>query len=337
MSKIAINGFGRIGRATLRSIFNRQLQDDIEVVAVNDLTNIEMLAHLLKKDSVYGDFFFDVNHTKDSIIVQDKEIKVLSEKEPANLPWEELGVQTVVESTGLFTDREDAKKHLDAGAEKVIISANSKNADFDVVLGVNENKLDFSKHTVISNCSCTTNCAAPVIKILNNNFGVNSAHLITVHAVTSTQNIVDGPSKNLRRTRAAFRASIPQPTGAAVAVTKVIPELEGRLSGMAVRVPVLCGSVVEFVVNTKDDVGVDNVNRVFKQAAENKMQNILAVDESDSLVSLDIVGHPASAVVDLPLTEVLGGDLVKVVAWYDNEYGYASRLADLVQFINEED
>ncbi len=335
MAKIAINGFGRIGRATFRSIFNRQLQEDIEIAAINDLTNIEMLAHLLKKDSVYGDFLFDVEHTKDSLIVHGKEIKVISEKDPSKLPWENLGVQTVIESTGRFTDREGAKKHLDAGAEKVIISANSKNADFNIVLGVNDNQLDLSKHTIVSNCSCTTNCAAPVIKVLDNNFTVNSAHLITVHAVTSTQNLVDGPSKNLRRTRAAFRASIPQPTGAAVAVTKVIPELEGKLSGMAVRVPVLCGSVVEFVVNVEKETTAEEVTGALEQAAAGAMESVITVDSSDSLVSLDIVGNSSSAVVDLPLTEVLEGNLVKVVAWYDNEYGYASRLADLVGLINE--
>ncbi len=336
MSRIAINGFGRIGRATLRSIFNRQLQGDIEIAAINDLTNIEMLAHLLKKDSVYGDFFFDVEAGEKSIVIDNKEIKVLSEKDPAKLPWQDLGVETVIESTGRFTNREDAKMHLEAGAEKVIISANSKNADFNIVLGVNDNQLDISKHNIISNCSCTTNCAAPVIKILNNAFAISSCHLITVHAVTSTQNLVDGPSKNLRRTRAAFRSSIPQPTGAAVAVTKVLPELEGKLSGMACRVPVLCGSVVEFVAHVQEKTTVKKVNKEFRKAVKGALENVITVDDTDSLVSLDIIGNPSSAIIDLPLTEVLEGNLVKVVAWYDNEYGYASRLADLAQILHEQ-
>ncbi len=333
MSRIAINGFGRIGRATLRSIFNRNLQEDISVVAINDLTNVDMLAHLLGKDTVYGEFSFDVEVSGDRMLVGGQEIKVFSEKDPAALPWKDLDVETVIESTGLFTDRDDAKKHLGAGAEKVIISANSKSADYTVVLGVNDQSLNFSKHRIISNASCTTNCAAPVVKVLNDTFGINSAHLITVHAVTSTQNLVDGPSKNLRRTRAAFSAAIPQPTGAAVAVTKVIPQLEGKLSGMAYRVPVLCGSVVELVAYVKGDTDVTEVNNALRSAADSSMRNILAVDDSDSLVSLDIIGNSASAIVDLALTEVLEGNLIKVVAWYDNEYGYASRLADLVNLI----
>ncbi len=319
--KIAINGLGRIGRAALKVAMGRP---EVEVAAVNDLTDLETLKYLLKYDSVYGRF--------DKADELGRSIQALSEKDPEKLPWADLGVDVVVESTGFFADKSGAMKHLQAGAKKVIISANSKDADLSVVMGVNHAQYNPLEHNIIANCSCTTNCAAPVMKVLNDNFTVKKAYMTTVHAVTSTQNLVDGPNEKLRRGRAAFASIIPTSTGAASAVVRVLPELEGRITGAAFRVPVLCGSVLEVVAQIAEETSPEKVNEVFKKAASGNFKNIIETND-EGLVSTDIIGTTASAIVDLPLTEVIG-DFVRVVVWYDNEYAYALRLIDLVKFID---
>jgi len=321
--RVAINGLGRIGRAALRVARERP---EVEVVAVNDLADLETLRYLLKYDSVYGKF--------DCADELGRSIKVLSEKDPENLPWADLGVDVVIESTGRFTNKVGAAKHLHAGAEKVVISANSKDADLSVVMGVNHQQYNPSEHNVIANCSCTTNCAAPVMKILNDSFTIRRAYMTTIHAVTSTQNLVDGPNKKLRRGRAAFASTIPTTTGAADAVVRVLPNLSGRITGAAFRVPVLCGSVLEVVAYVAKETSAEEVNEVFCQAANGDYKNIVEVN-NEGLVSQDIIGTTASAIIDLPLTEVLG-DFVRVVAWYDNEYAYAVRLVDLVELVGKE-
>ena len=318
--KIAINGLGRIGRAALKVAMGRP---EVEVAAVNDLANLETLKYLLKYDSIYGRF--------DRADELGRSIQVLSEKDPEKLPWANLGVDTVIEATGFFANKEGATKHLAAGAKKVIISANSKDADLSVVLGVNHEQYNPTKHNILANCSCTTNCAAPVMKVLNDNFTIRKAYMTTVHAVTSTQNLVDGPNEKLRRGRAAFASIIPTTTGAAEAVVSVLPELEGRITGAAFRVPVLCGSVLEVVAHLAEETSAEKINQVFKKVSEGNLKGIVEVNE-EGLVSADIPGTTASAIVDLPLTEALG-DFVRVVAWYDNEYAYAMRLLDLVEHI----
>ncbi|MCG2686355.1 type I glyceraldehyde-3-phosphate dehydrogenase [Candidatus Parcubacteria bacterium] len=315
---IAINGFGRIGRQFYKLA---AASPDLEVVAVNDLTDRETLLHLLKYDSVYGKF--------DS---PSKTPQFLSEKDPSQLPWKKLGVAVVVESTGRFTARGDAAGHLKAGAKKVIISANSKDADLSVVLGVNHEQYDSGKHEVLANCSCTTNCAAPVVKVLDDQFGVVRAQLTTVHAYTSTQNLVDGPQKDLRRARAAALSIIPTTTGAAKAVVQVLPQLKGKLDALAFRVPVACGSVIDLVAEVKKEVTVEEINRAFEKAAAGKLAGILEYSE-EPLVSADIVGSTLSAIFDAPLTRVVDGSLVKIVAWYDNEWAYAARLVDLCKLV----
>jgi len=321
--KLAINGLGRIGRAALRIAVDRP---EIEVVAVNDLADLETLKYLLKYDSVYGRF-----DKADEVL---QAVQFFSEKDPEKLPWADLGIDVLIESTGFFTDKVGAMKHLAAGAKKVIISANSKDADLSVVMGVNHHLYDPAKHNVIANCSCTTNCAAPVIKILNDNFTIKKAYMTTVHAVTASQNLVDGPKKVRREGRAAFASIIPADTGAAEAVVRVLPELEGRITGSAFRVPVLCGSVLEVVAQIAEETSSAEVNEIFKKAAAENFQGIVEVNE-EGLVSTDIIGTTASAIVDLPLTEVINfpdvkdENMVKVVAWYDNEYAYACRLVDL--------
>lgn len=331
MIKVAINGFGRIGRCFFKVALENK---DLEIVAVNDLTDPENLAYLLRYDTVYGRWDKPVGVKGSNLIVDGQKIKVLSEKDPALLPWKELEVDLVVESTGRFTDHENSSKHLSAGAKKVVISANSKDADFSVVLGVNEEKYDPSKHNIVANCSCTTNCAAPVMKVLHENFNVLKAQMVTIHAVTATQNLVDGPKEDLREGRAALGNTVPAGTGAAKAVVRVLPELEGRFSGSAFRVPVLCGSVIDVVAQVEKKTGVEEINNVFEKEAKGKLKGILSVSE-DALVSSDIVGTPFSAIVDLPLTEVLDGNLIKVDAWYDNEWGYSKRLADAVLLVGK--
>lgn len=332
--KVAINGFGAIGRRALRGHYNNP---DVEFVAVNDLTDAQTLAYLLKYDSNYGIFEAEVDHTENSIIVDGKEIKVFAEKDPANLPWGDLGIDVVVESTGFFTDANDAKKHLEAGAKKVIISAPAKNEDLTVVLGVNHEKYNPAEHNIVSNASCTTNCLAPVAKVLNDEFGIEKGLMTTVHSYTSTQNILDGPYsfKKITRGRAAASNIVPTTTGAAKAISLVLPELEGKLHGMAVRVPTPTGSLVDLTVNVGRNVTVEEVNAAMKKAAEGPMKGILSYNELP-LVSRDFFGDPHSSIFDANYTSVMEGNLVKVLSWYDNEWGYAQRVIDLAIYMAEQ-
>ncbi|MGA1861710.1 type I glyceraldehyde-3-phosphate dehydrogenase [Deferribacter thermophilus] len=325
--KVAINGFGRIGRCTFRAALEKGL--DIDFVAINDLTDAATLAHLLKWDSVHGQFDFDVYSEDDYLVVNGKKIKVYAEKDPANLPWKELGVDVVVESTGLFRKREQASKHLEAGAKKVVISAPAENPDITVVLGVNFDKYDKEKHHIISNASCTTNCLAPVAKVLNDKFGIVKGVMTTVHSYTNDQRILDLPHKDLRRARAAAVSMIPTSTGAAKAVGLVLPELKGKLDGLAIRVPTPNVSIVDLTCELKRDVTAEEVNNAIKEAAESEMKGILQYVE-DELVSIDFNGNPHSSIFDSKLTKVVEGNCVKVFSWYDNEWGYSNRVAELV-------
>lgn len=329
--RIGINGFGRIGRLVLRAAFLKGVQD-LEFVAVNDLADVQVLAHLLKYDSVHGKFPFEVEAKGDTIVVGGKELKVLSVKDPAGLPWRELGIDVVVESTGAFTEREKASSHLSAGAKKVIISAPAKNPDITVVMGVNHEKYDPNKHHVISNASCTTNCLAPVVKVLHENFGVRRGLMTTVHAYTNDQRILDLVHRDLRRARAAALSMIPTTTGAAVAIGEVIPELKGKLDGMAIRVPTPNVSLVDLVVEVEKEVSKDEVNEAFKKASEDELKGILGYTE-EPLVSVDFNGNTLSAVVDGLSTMVIERKMVKVLAWYDNEMGYSMRTVDLLSYI----
>ncbi len=322
--KVGINGFGRIGRMVFRAGFGR---DDIEFVAVNDLTDAKTLAHLLKYDSVAGIFDKDVTNTDDSVVVDGKKIKVYAIKDPAELPWGELGVDVVIESTGLFRDRDSASKHLKAGAKKVVISAPAKGEDITIVLGVNDDLYDKDKHHIISNASCTTNCLAPVAKVLDDEFGMESGLITTIHSYTGDQRILDFPHKDLRRARACAVSMIPTTTGAAKAVGIVLPQLKGKLDGMAIRVPTPNVSVVDLVATLKRPVTKDEVNAAVKKAAEGPLEGILEYEEKP-LVSTDFNGNPASSIFDAPSTYVIG-NTVKVLSWYDNEWGYSSRLVDL--------
>lgn len=330
-TKVGINGFGRIGRLTLRTI-NQYHKDELEVAAINDLTNTATNAHLLKWDSTYGPYPGSVAASDDAITVNGHKVKVFSEKDPASIPWRDCGVDIVIESTGLFTDAAKASAHLKGGAKKVLISAPAKNEDVTIVLGVNEAKYDPKKHTVISNASCTTNGIAPVAKVLHDSFGVDKGLMTTIHAYTNDQKIQDMVHDDLRRARAAAVNIIPTTTGAAHAVTLVIPDLEGRLHGMAFRVPVVTVSVIDFVAELKQEITVEQVNQAFKSAAEGPLTGIMEYCE-EPLVSMDFKGNPASTIVDALSTMVIGGNMVKVLAWYDNEWGYSCRLADLTTFI----
>ncbi|MGE5484340.1 MAG: type I glyceraldehyde-3-phosphate dehydrogenase [Ignavibacteriales bacterium] len=328
--KVGINGFGSIGKRFYRIARRRP---GVEVVAVNDITDAGTLAHLLKYDSNYGTLDAEVSHTSASIIVDGKEIKVLAEKDPAALPWGKLGVDIVIESTGRFVDKEKASLHISpAGARKVIISAPAKNEDITVVMGVNQSKYDPSTHHVISNASCTTNCLAPVAKVVNDKFQIKKGLMTTVHAYTNDQQVLDLPHKDLRRARAAALSIIPTTTGAAKAVALVLPELKGKLNGFALRVPVPVVSIVDLVCQVSREVTVDEVNAALKAAAGGEMKGILGYSEAP-LVSNDYKGTHYSSVVDALSTMVTGGDLVKVVAWYDNEWGYCQRLVDLVEYV----
>ena len=330
--KVGINGFGRIGRLAFR--YALENGNGVDIVAINDLTDANMLAHLLKYDSIHGALKEDVRVEGSSIFVGDKEIKVYSESEPANIPWGELGVEIVIESTGVFRKREQAQKHIDAGAKKVIISAPGTNEDFTTVLGVNEEDYDPANHHVISNASCTTNCLAPFAKVLHEKFGIKRGLMTTIHSYTTDQKILDLPHKDYRRARAAALNIVPTTTGAAKAVAKVLPELEGKLNGMAVRVPTPTGSLVDLVAELEKDVTAEDVNNAFKEAAEGSMKGVLAYTE-DPIVSSDIVGNTHSSIVDGLSTMVMEGNQVKVVSWYDNEVGYASRCIDLAKFLKE--
>jgi glyceraldehyde 3-phosphate dehydrogenase len=328
--RVGINGFGRIGRNYFRALLEQGA--DIEIVAVNDLGDTATTAHLLKYDTILGRLQQEVSHTEDTITVGGKTIKVLSERNPADIPWGELGVDIVIESTGIFTKKEDAEKHLAGGAKKVIISAPAKNEDVTVVMGVNHDTYDPAKHHVISNASCTTNCVAPMAKVLDENFGIVKGLMTTVHAYTNDQRILDFPHKDLRRARAAAENIIPTTTGAAKATALVLPQLKGKLDGMAMRVPVPTGSVTDLVVELSREVTKEEVNAAFQKAAEGELKGILEYTE-DPIVSSDIVNAPASCTFDSSLTMVQEGKNVKVIGWYDNEWGYSNRLVDLTVFV----
>ncbi|WP_102028636.1 type I glyceraldehyde-3-phosphate dehydrogenase [Salirhabdus sp. Marseille-P4669] len=327
--KIGINGFGRIGRNVFRAALKNK---DVEVVAINDLTDANMLAHLLQYDSVHGTLEQKVTVDGNSLVVGDEKVKVLTERDPANLGWGDLGVDIVIESTGRFTQRDDAKKHLEAGAKKVIISAPAKDEDITIVMGVNEDKYDAGSHDVISNASCTTNCLAPMAKVLNDKFGIKRGMMTTVHSYTNDQQILDLPHKDYRRARAAAENIIPTSTGAAKAVSLVLPELKGKLNGMAMRVPTPNVSIVDLVAEFDKNVTVDEVNAALKEAAEGELKGILEYSDLP-LVSRDYNGNPASSTIDALSTMVLEDNLVKVVSWYDNESGYSNRCVDLAVYI----
>ncbi|MBB0243014.1 type I glyceraldehyde-3-phosphate dehydrogenase [Streptomyces alkaliphilus] len=329
--RVGINGFGRIGRNYFRALLEQGA--DVEIVAVNDLGDTATTAHLLKYDTIMGRLQAEVSHTTDTITVDGKTVKVLSERDPADIPWGELGVDIVIESTGIFTKREDAAKHLTAGAKKVLISAPAKNEDFTVVMGVNHEDYDPANHHVISNASCTTNCVAPLAKVMDENFGIVKGMMTTVHAYTNDQRILDFPHKDLRRARAAAQNIIPTSTGAAKATALVLPQLKGKLDGIAMRVPVPTGSVTDLVLEVSRDVTRDEVNAAFQKAAEGQLKGVLEYTE-DPIVSSDIVNWPASCTFDSQLT-MAQGNQVKVVGWYDNEWGYSNRLVDLTVFVGE--
>ncbi|MFE6229132.1 MULTISPECIES: type I glyceraldehyde-3-phosphate dehydrogenase [unclassified Streptomyces] len=329
--RVGINGFGRIGRNYFRALLEQGA--DIEVVAVNDLGDTATTAHLLKYDTILGRLKAEVSHTADTITVDGHTIKVLSERNPADIPWGDLGVDIVIESTGIFTKREDAAKHLAGGAKKVLISAPAKDEDITIVMGVNQDKYDPANHHVISNASCTTNCVAPMAKVLDENFGIVRGLMTTVHAYTNDQRILDFPHKDLRRARAAAENIIPTTTGAAKATALVLPQLKGKLDGIAMRVPVPTGSATDLVVTLDREVTRDEVNAAFKKAAEDgPLKGILFYTE-DPIVSSDIVSDPASCTFDSSLTMVQDGNSVKVLGWYDNEWGYSNRLVDLTTFV----
>jgi glyceraldehyde 3-phosphate dehydrogenase len=336
--RVGINGFGRIGRQVFRIIWERY-PDELEVVAVNDITDTATLAHLLKYDSNYGRFPAEIQARESGFLVDGKEVKVFAQRDPAQLPWKDLGVTVVLESTGLFTDGKKAAVHRESGgAKKVIISAPAKpsdSVDLTIVLGVNEEMYDPAKHHVISNASCTTNCLAPVAKVLHDSFGIRRGLMTTVHSYTNDQRILDLPHKDLRRARAAALNIIPTTTGAARAVALVIPELKGKFDGFALRVPTPTVSIVDFVGELERDTTKDEVNAAFRAAAEGRMKGILGYSE-EPLVSMDLKGDPRSSIVDGQLTNVIGGNLVKVVSWYDNEWGYSCRMADLAKFLSKD-
>lgn len=327
--KVGINGFGRIGRNIFRAAIN---DSELDFVAVNDITDAKTLAHLLKYDSALGILDAEVKAKGDAIVVNGKEIKVFAERDPGNLPWKDLGVEIAIESTGLFTDAEKAKKHLSAGAKKVIISAPAKGEDITIVLGVNHEKYDKEKHNIISNASCTTNCLAPIAKVLLDNFGIKRGFMTTVHSYTNDQRTLDAPHNDLRRARSAAVSIIPTSTGAAKAIGLVIPELKGKMDGIAMRVPTPNVSVVDLVVETEKDVKVEDINNAMKEAAEGKLKGILQyIDEP--LVSIDFRMNPHSSIFDSLQTMVLPGGFAKVISWYDNEWAYSKRVAELAKYI----
>ncbi|MGI5425052.1 type I glyceraldehyde-3-phosphate dehydrogenase [Streptomyces sp. CA-179760] len=332
--RVGINGFGRIGRNYFRALLEQGA--DIEIVAVNDLGDTATTAHLLKYDTILGRLKAEVSHTADTITVDDHTIKVLSERNPAEIPWGELGVDIVIESTGIFTKKADAAKHLAGGAKKVLISAPAKEEDITIVMGVNQDKYEPANHHVISNASCTTNCVAPMAKVLDENFGIVKGLMTTVHAYTNDQRILDFPHSDLRRARAAAENIIPTTTGAAKATALVLPQLKGKLDGIAMRVPVPTGSATDLVVTLQREVTKDEVNAAFKKASEDgDLKGYLAYTE-DQIVSSDIVSDPASCTFDASLTMVQEGNSVKILGWYDNEWGYSNRLVDLTVFVGNQ-
>ncbi len=328
--KVGINGFGRIGRNVFRAAYN---DPNIEIVAVNDITDAATLAHLLKYDSVLGIFEPDVKASENAIITNNQSVKVFAERDPGHLPWKDLGVSIVIEATGLFRKKPDASKHIESGgAQKVIISAPAVEPDITLVLGVNENTYNRDSHHIISNASCTTNCLAPPTKVLNDTFGIEKAFMTTIHAYTNDQRILDQPHGDLRRARAAAVSQIPTTTGAAKAVGLVIPEMKGKIDGIAVRIPTANVSVVDLVALLSQKTTAEDVNKTFRAAANGKMKGILAVEDKP-LVSVDFMANPHSSIIDSQFTRITEGNLVKVLAWYDNEWGYSCRLVDLVKFI----
>ena len=327
--KVGINGFGRIGR----NIFRTALGDpDIDFVAVNDLTDTKTLAHLLKYDSVLGNLDHQITATETGIKVENEEFRVFSQRDPAAIDWESVGAEIVVESTGIFTKAEDAKKHLHGSVKKVIISAPAKNEDITIVLGVNEENYDPAAHNIISNASCTTNCLAPVAKVVHEKFGIRSAQMTTIHSYTNDQQLLDLPHKDMRRARAAALSMIPTSTGAAKAVALVLPELKGQFDGISVRVPTPNVSLVDVVMNLEKETTAEEVNRAFKDAANEELRGILAFSE-EPLVSVDYKRNPNSSIVDAEYTKVIGGNMLKVLSWYDNEWGYSCRVRDLIKYI----
>ena len=331
MTRIGINGFGRIGRLVLRTI-NEYHRNGLEVVAINDLTDAKTNAHLFKWDSTYGAYQGDVSTDNDVISVDGKNIKVLSQKDPAQIPWSEYGVDIVIESTGIFTDAEKAAAHKQGSVKKVIISAPAKNEDITIVLGVNEDKYEADKHHIISNASCTTNCLAPVAKVLDQEFGIVKGLMTTIHSYTNDQRLQDTYHKDLRRARAAAENMVPTSTGAAKAIFLVLPELKGKLQGLALRVPTPTVSIVDLVVEIAREATAEDINNAFKAASQGQLKGILGYCE-EPLVSLDFKGNPLSSIVDAPNTMVAAGNMVKVLSWYDNEWGYCCRLGDLAAFI----
>jgi len=330
--KIGINGFGRIGRCVFRASFN---DPDIEIIAVNDITDSKTLAHLLKYDSIFGILDADVSASDNAITVNNKTIKVFAERDPAALPWKDQGVKVVIESTGFFRKRQDASKHIDSGgAEKVIISAPAPDPDATLVLGVNEEIYNPADHHIISNASCTTNCLAPAVKILHEEFGIEKAFMTTIHSYTNDQRILDLPHSDLRRARAAAMSQIPTTTGAAKAVGIVIPELNGKIDGIAIRVPTPNVSLVDLVATTQKNTTAEEANNAFRTAAQGKLKGIMQYNEVP-LVSIDFIKNPYSSIIDSLFTKVIDNNMVKVLAWYDNEWGYSCRLVDLVKFITQ--
>ena len=329
--KIAINGFGRIGRSSFRLAFD---SPELEVVAINDLTEVKVMAHLLKHDSIYGNFKYSVNSKENNLVVNNKEIPVFAEKDPINLPWKKLDVDLVLECTGHFTTKELAEKHLKAGAKRVLLSAPPKSKDISTfVLGVNQKKFNSKTDIIASNASCTTNCLAPIAKILNDNFTIKQGFLNTIHAYTNDQRLHDSPHKDLRRARLAGENIIPTTTGATKSVVEVIPELKGKLEGLAVRVPVSVVSIIDFVCVVEKPTTIETINNKFKEASKGDLKSILDVTE-EPLVSSDFIANPHAAIVDLSLTQVIN-NLIKVVAWYDNEYGYACRYVAMAEYIGK--
>ncbi len=329
MIRAAINGFGRIGRQVFQAGHN---DPEIEWVAFNDLTDTKTLAHLLKYDSVHGHFRGNVGFTESALIVDGKEIKVFAERDPEKLPWKDLAIDVVVESTGFFRDREGASKHLKAGSRKVLISAPAKDPDITLVKGVNEHMYDSEKHSIISNASCTTNCLAPIVKVLNDNFGIVHGFMTTTHSYTADQRLVDAPHRDLRRARSAAVSIIPTSTGAAKAVAEVIPNLKGKLDGISLRVPTPDGSITDFVCVLKKDATVEGINSLFKNVADSHLRGILEYTD-EPIVSRDIIHNPHSSIFDSALTHVIDSRFIKAVSWYDNEWGYSNRIVDMIKHI----
>lgn len=329
MVRVAINGFGRIGRHVFHAGFNDK---DIEWVAINDLTDTKTLAHLLKYDSVHGRFPGEVKYDENSLYVNGKKIIVCAERDPEKLPWKDLQIDVVVESTGFFTARDGAQKHINAGARKVLISAPAKNPDITLVKGVNEHEYDGSKHHIVSNASCTTNCLAPLAKVLEDNFGIEKGFMTTTHAYTADQRLVDSPHKDLRRARSAAVNIVPTSTGAAKAVAEVIPALKGKLDGIALRVPVADGSITDFVCILKKDTTLEEIKTIFSNVAKNELKGVLEYSE-EPLVSTDIVHNPHSSILDSGLMNLMDGRFLKIVSWYDNEWGYSNRMVDMIKHI----